>query len=272
MAGKKVESLEQVVQICQKSAGQQKSNWFSQCIAQCAYPITWLILHTPITATQIRLIALVTGLTGISFLISPSILGFLLASLFFQIWYLLDQVAVQMTEYRRLASFTDRFFYLLIHRSIEMTVVFGISYYAFLLTGIPLLILWGFLASIAILLLNLLTDMKFKIFFEIAPTGLPKFTVATLRESIQKIKERRGQEVVKNLDLRNLAKTLLFFFRETCESYALIGILTACAIAETIIKLPLDFRLALLLFYGTVIPAIAIIELIRLVLSADSQP
>ncbi len=191
MPGKKVEPLEQVVQICRKSGGQQKTNGVAQCIAQCAFPITWLLLHTPITPSQVRSIALIAGIIGISFLISPFILGFLLAAFSFQVWYLLDQVAVQMAEYRRVASFTDRFFYLLVHRFMEMAVIFSVSYYAFLLTGISFLVVWGFIASLSILLLNLLTDMKFKIFFEVAPTGLPKFTVATLQDSIQKIKEKR---------------------------------------------------------------------------------
>lgn len=249
-------------------------NWSARYLAKGSALLARLALPTGITARQLTSVSLIIGLVGLWLIALPSSLGFLLGALLLQVWYLIDRAATgPITGPPRTISLTGRFFNFLTHRFIEGATIYSIGLYSFLLTGIPLLAAWGFLASISVLFLNLLDAIKYKTFFETltgegtfklgGPLSSPEIEAIPLKEIIRNIKGGRIKGVI---PFKSLVKTAHSFLRKTCKTHPLINILTVSATLEATGKFPVDLRLALLLFYGVAIPLVVIIEIVYLTL------
>lgn len=248
-----VESLKELNSICQKSRYKQVGNWMVRHILRdAALPITWLLLHTPVTANQVTLFSLLLGLAGTVLFAFPSNHFFLTGCVFLQLWYLLDHVDGQIARYRKSASLTGRFFDFLMHHLIHAPVFFSLGFYAFRVTGFIFLIVWGFITSLSVILLNMMNDIRCKAFFE-ALTEKEAFYVIKSPEATSKTTQNRtksfGQQVISHL-------------HKLVEIHVLMNILTGLAVLNTWLGLgnP-DLRFYAFLFYGSATPFLTITKI-----------
>ncbi|MBI3307217.1 MAG: CDP-alcohol phosphatidyltransferase family protein [Candidatus Omnitrophica bacterium] len=247
-----VESLKELNKICQKPRYKEVGNWMVRHILRdAALPITWLLLHTPVTANQVTLVSLLIGLWGIFFFSVPGSGFFLLGSLLLQLWYYLDHVEGQIARYRKTACLTGRFFDFLTHHIIHGVIFFSLGFYAFHATGLIFFILWGALTSFLMMIFNLLQDTKYKTFFEKLMTTK---TIQIKGPDDKAPSENRNSSKKKP----GIFSTAFSFFHKLSEIHVLMNILTIASILQVVMKLSYDLRLPLLAVYGLVTPVLAV--------------
>ncbi len=254
MVFKKVESLNELKSICQKPNYREVGNWYARrVIRDAALPITRLLLYTGITAHQVTTISLIVALIGIAFLALPSAFIFFLGTLLLQLWYLLDHVDGQIARYRKTSCLTGRFFDFITHHMTHGLIFFSLGYYGFELSGIPLIVVWGFLTSIFTMLFNLLSDTKYKTFFEALSGGKSFEIVPSSHEPLSSLSTPLIQRALKKI---------YSFCHKLVEIHVLMNILTVSALLNLLPWFPMDLRVALLLFYGTVIPLLTLSKIV----------
>ena len=280
-----VESLEELGPICQKPNYREVGNWYARrVIRDAALPITRLLLYTGVTANQVTAISLILGLLGISLFASPSPIVFLLGTFLLQVWYLLDHVDGQIARYRKTSSLTGRFFDFLTHHLIHGVIFFSLGYYGFGLSGISLLVVWGFLASLLMMLFNLLSDTKYKTFFEalsgergfeivtsekteeVRPTrvkgGILERITSFCEKCLGLVKRRRFRQLFSGHSIKEAFRGIYSFCHKLSEIHVLMNILTVSSLLNLMPTFPIDLRLALLLFYGTTVPLMTLVKII----------
>ena len=247
-----VESLKELNKICQKPRYKEVGNWMVRNILRdAALPITWLLLHTSVTANQVTLFSLILGLAGISFFMLPGAGWFLAGALFLQIWYLLDHVDGQIARYRKTASMTGRFFDFVMHHILHGALLFPLGYYAYFRTKDELFILWGFAAAFSMTVFNMLYDVQYKTYFE-------------------KLSQMKSVEIMQPSPLPSPAtqergkRSERHFFsllHKACEMHVMMNVLTGAALLEFFLLKTVDTRFFLFLFYGLAAPCIAIVKI-----------
>ncbi len=242
-----VESLSELNKICQKPRYREAGNWMvRKFLRDAALPVTWLLLHTPVTANQVTLVSLLIGLMGIGLFACPSPGAFLWGVILLQLWYFLDHVDGQIARYRKTACLTGRFFDFLTHHVIHGALFFALGFYAFGKLGSPRWIVWGALASFSIMIFNLLQDTKTKTFVE--KLMAVKTVEVKSPPAVSSFVETKRSGLHRTFSL----------LHKLCEIHVLMNILTAAAILQFALRLPLDFRLILLVAYGVIMPILAI--------------
>ncbi len=230
-----VESLKKLGEICQKPRYKEVGNWMVRHILRdAALPITWLLLHTNISANQVTLISLLAGLFGIALFSFKSQTCFLLGAILVQLWYFLDHVDGQIARYRKTASLSGRFFDFMTHHIIHGVIFFSLGIYCFNETSHFYYVVLGFIASLCILLFNMTSDTKYKTFFE-------QFNLAT--HVLVKAKTRSDQ---KRKD--SITKQIYSLLHKLVEIHVLMNILTVSAILQLFWS-GYDLRLWLFWFY-----------------------
>src|SRR3989338_5676458 len=144
-----VESLKKLSEICQKPRYKKVGNWMVRHILRdAALPVTWLLLHTPITANQVTFFSLVIGIVGIGLFsaLAPSL--FLAGTILLQLWYFLDHVDGQIARYHKTVSITGRFFDFLTHHIIHGVIFFSLGICMYQITRNFYLVIWGFVLSL----------------------------------------------------------------------------------------------------------------------------
>ena len=212
-----------------------------------ALPVTWLLLHTPVTANQVTGFSLLVALAGILFFAFPSSAAFLTGAVLLQLWYLLDHVDGQIARYRKAASLTGRFFDYLMHHVTHSVIFFSLGFYVYRLTGSLFWLLWGFVTSVGMTTFNLIYDTKYKTFME--------------RLSALRLFRVKGPEAAGPVPHPQNQKTLRKIFsllHKSIEIHVLMNTLTLSAILETFLEFPVDLRGVLVVFYGLVIPFVTI--------------
>ena len=241
-----VESLKELSRFCQKPRYKEVGNWMVRYILRdLALPITWLLLHTPVTANQVTGFSLVVGLAGVIFLAFPPKAMFLAGTLLLQIWYLLDHVDGQIARYRKTVSLTGRFFDYLMHHVIHGALFFGLTFYVYQTSARPFWILWGFLTSLSMMTFNLIQDVKYKTFMD-KLAGIKAFRV-------------RAGELAGSSSSPGDQKTVRKIFsllHKSFEIHVAMNLLTLAAFLESFGKIPFDLRVGLAVFYGVVVPVV----------------
>ncbi|MDD5218263.1 MAG: CDP-alcohol phosphatidyltransferase family protein [Candidatus Omnitrophica bacterium] len=252
-----VESIKELNRICQKPRYKEVGNWMVRNILrEAALPATWLLLHTSVTANQVTVASLIVGLAGIGALVFHPTACFVLGVFLIQLWYYLDHVDGQIARYRHTVSLTGRFLDFLTHHIMHGTVLFGLGFYVFRLTGNSFFMLWGFVASMAILSFNMIHDVKYKAYCE-KMYGAKSIEVL----ASEKTGSPEPPAVGGGLD----AKKIFSFLHKICEIHVLMNILTACAVLQIFFGTALDYRAILFFVYAVVAPVIAIVKMTYIV-------
>lgn len=245
-----VESLKELNKICQKPHYKEKGNWMVRhFLRDAALPMTWLLLHTSVTAHQVTLISLIIGLIGACVFMIKATGAFLIACLLLQFWYYLDHVDGQIARYRKTVSLTGRFFDFITHHIIHGAIIFPLGFYASRITSNSFFAIWGFFASLAMMSFNLIYDTQYKTFFE-------KFQDM---DKIETVKHPTSAGASQNHSKTSLSKKVFSFLHKSCEIHVMMNVLTLAAFLQWLLKTP-DLRILLFLYYGIAAPAIAIIK------------
>ena len=242
-----VESLKELNHLCQKPDYKTKGNWYVRTILRdAALPMTWLLLHTRVTANQVTLGSLAIGLAGICLLATPGAGPFGAGVLLLQLWYYLDHVDGQIARYRKTASLTGRFLDFLTHHIVHAALFFSLGYFNFILTGRSLFVAWGFVSVLSIMAFNMIHDVKYKTFFEkLAQNG----------GSIKKL-SGPGQ----NGSMSSASKKVFSFLHKTCEIHVMMNALTLSAPIQ-IFLINRELRMPLFIIYGSLAPILALSKL-----------
>ncbi len=244
-----VESFKELNQLCQKPDYKTKGNWYVRTILrEAALPMTWLLLHTPVTANQVTLISLFVSFLGMFFLAVSGEAAFLTGVLLVQLWYYLDHVDGQIARYRKTACLTGRFLDFLTHHIVHTTLFFALGFYCYAVTASVVFIVWGFFSALAILTFNSIHDLKYKTFFEkLQQNGgiIPK-----QRDAFRKAPQGAVPR----------AKRFFSFAHKCCEIHVMMNILTLGALIQLVFS-TMDLRLFLFWVYGLVAPGIAVAKI-----------
>ncbi|MFH1800858.1 MAG: CDP-alcohol phosphatidyltransferase family protein [Candidatus Omnitrophota bacterium] len=245
-----IESLKELNRICQKPDYKTQGNWYVRTILRdAALPMTWLLLHTGVTANQVTLTSLAVSLAGMIFLSIPGTSAFLAGVVLLQLWYYLDHVDGQIARYRKTDCLTGRFLDFLTHHIVHTALFFALGFHVFQVTGSALFALWGFVNSLAILVFNIAHDVKYKTFFE---------AIAKQRTVTLTIQEETGSCKVSG-EPASLKRRLFSLAHKLCEIHVMMNILTLGAVVQIFVSV-FDIRTVLFLIYGFLAPAISIIK------------
>lgn len=252
-----VESLKELNQICQKPRYHEVGNWMVRhFLRDTALPITWLLLHTPITANQVTAASLVLGVAGMILFSFSSPLSFLTGTLLLQTWYLLDHVDGQIARYRKTACLSGRFFDFMTHHVIHSVVLFSLGAYGARATGETLFLVLGFIGSLAMTLFNLTHDTRHKTFYEALKAG-GSFKVVEPPET--------GKSAENKQEGRSGLRRLLSVLHKGCEIHVLMNLLTLCAFLQVFVTRDIDYRLILFWGYSLVVPFLAAAKIFYLI-------
>ncbi len=253
-----MESLKELNQICQKPKYREVGNWMVRHILRdAALPITWLLLHTQVTANQVTLASFAIALLGVIFLAIPSNGFFMFGVIFLQLWYLFDHVDGQIARYRKTASLTGRFFDFMMHQIVHPCIFFGLAFYVYGITERSIFLIWGFVTCLSMIVFNAIHDTKYKTFFE---------RLAVLGSSFKIVPPKNAtitEQVAVNF--QPAFKKIFSILHKISEVHVLMNVLTAAALIQLL--LPVDFRFFLFLVYGTIVPAIAITKITYLIVN-----
>ncbi len=230
-----VESIKELNKLCQKPHYKEVGNWMVRHILRdAALPVTWLLLHTSITANQVTLVSLIVALIGIFLMALPSTQMFVAGTFLLQLWYLLDHVDGQIARYRKTACLSGRFFDFIMHHLIHGALFFALGVYYFYMTSQFFYIILAYIASLSAILFNLTHDAKYKTFFE-------QFSLArviTMKDNPASQKKKKG----------SILKQIYSVLHKLIEIHVFMNILTASAVAQMFFT-RLDFRFWLFWFY-----------------------
>ncbi len=245
-----VESLKALNKICQKPDYKTKGNWMVRRILRpAALPITWLLLHTSVTANQVTGSAILLGLLGNIALAATGTGWFLTGTILLQIWYLLDHVDGQIARYRKTSGLTGRFYDFLMHHLIHGTLPFALGWYTFAITEIPVWILIGFIGSISLMLFNMLYDIQYKTFFE-KILAMPQITKKPQETAVEEKSESHTDWRRKGFSAAH----------KSIEMHVLMNTLTAGAFVEFFFFPDAPFRGFFCLLYCLLIPALTVMK------------
>ena len=249
-----VEPLKELNQICQKPRYREVGNWMVRhFLRDAALPVTWLLLHTSVTANQVTIISLIMGLVGIYFFAIPSAGFFLTGAILLELWYFLDHVDGQIARYRKTACLSGRFFDFITHHLIHGVIFFSLGLYALQVTGKLFCVLLGFTASVAMIFFNLTSDTKYKTFVE------------ALIDSGRSIKIDKGASRPESKGALNLFQSIYSTLHKLSEIHVLMNLLTLFAFLEFVMKIKFDFRYGVLIFYGLAVPVLTLVKITYLI-------
>jgi len=210
-------------------------------------PVTWLLLHTSVTANQITIVSLAIAMIAMLFLAIPGIAAFFAGVLFLQLWYYLDHVDGQIARYRKTASLTGRFLDFLTHHIVHTALFLSFGFYGYAASGAVLFIIWGCIAALAMASFNVMHDVKYKTFFE--KLSLEGGTIQPLAAGS-----------ANSAPLKSIPRRCFSLVHKACEIHVMINVLSLAAIVQIFIS-KVDFRFILFMLYGAIAPFITVTKL-----------
>jgi phosphatidylglycerophosphate synthase len=116
-------------------------------MANCAKPLTWLLLHTNITANQVTTLSMVLALIGSALMIPGIFLLSLIGLFLFCMFMLLDHTDGQVARYRNQVSSAGLYLDSRVHHLVEPTFFICTGIGAFISSGNVLYLFAGICTS-----------------------------------------------------------------------------------------------------------------------------
>ncbi|MDP2923632.1 MAG: CDP-alcohol phosphatidyltransferase family protein [Candidatus Omnitrophota bacterium] len=223
-----VENLKDLNAICQKKDYKTKGNWMARHITRdMALVLSWLLLHTPITANQVTLFSLVAGGLGCVMFAHGSKVAMAVGAILLQLWYLLDHVDGQIARYRKQVTLTGVYFDYVSHYLIHIGIFFGIGYGIFASSGNLFYFIMGITAGMGVTFLNLIYDVQYKAYF----SKIIKLDVIFLKRGQEEESQTKSKHVYENI-----LKGIFSFLHKLCEVHVLMNIITFIAVFSLFIN------------------------------------
>ena len=126
-----VVKIEDIKKICQEPRRQHDTKYGIYIARNISRYITWLMLHTSITANGFTLFFLIFGIFLCAFFLKGSYVYNLIGMLMFNIWYILDHVDGEIARYRKTVTTTGIYLDVMAHYIVHpaMFICIGIGLY-----------------------------------------------------------------------------------------------------------------------------------------------
>lgn len=159
--------LREMERLCQKPDHRRLGTWMARRIARpAALRVTWLVAPWGVTANMATLAAWAAAFGAAACLAWGSALGWLLAAVMLQLWYLLDHVDGQLARLRGTASLDGVQLDYLMHHTVNLLVPAGAGFGMFAATAKTEWLFAGFAWGVGLLLVTLHHDARYKAFVE----------------------------------------------------------------------------------------------------------
>ncbi len=215
-----VPSLPKLNELCQKPNYKTVGNWMVRHIERpAALYVTWVLLHTPVTAHQVTVGCMLSAVWGGFLLAAGTAESFLAGSLVWQLWYLLDHVDGQIARYRGTSSNEGLFFDYLMHHVATFAFLFGAAWGLYEASGEVLALFWGYLAAVSVAMIGILNDCQSKTVF----TALMK-RPGTFRVNPDPLKA-----VGKMPPGLSLPRRIFSLVHKSCEGHVVMNLFTVFA-------------------------------------------
>jgi len=245
-----VEKLTKLRKIAQKPNYRKIGNLMARYITRdMALPLTWLLLHTPITANQVTAFSIVIGIAGSLFFAVNCAFAYIFAAVLLQFWYLLDHVDGQIARYRKKESITGLFLDYIGHHLVHALIPIGVGLGAYRVTGNIIWVILSDAAAVGIILLNLLNDCRYKAYYGYL-FKWKSFAVAGRAAEVEGLPAGR---------VKRLARYIFSYMHKFCEVHVMMNVVTALALAYPLFK---DGPLYFTAFYAFMAPFVSISKLI----------
>ncbi|MBF0215759.1 MAG: CDP-alcohol phosphatidyltransferase family protein [Candidatus Omnitrophica bacterium] len=140
-----METIRELEIRCQHPRRNTDDWYMMNILRKVSVRITWLLLHTPISANGVTLTFIVTGFVICGVFLFATKPAFLIGAIGLQFWYTLDMVDGEIARYRDQMGATGRFFDYMAHYIVHPWFFMSIGFGLYLRYGI----FWVFLLSIA---------------------------------------------------------------------------------------------------------------------------
>jgi len=146
-----VESVKELKKICQN----RRIPWYGRTFKRkISIYLTYLFLHTPITANQVTLLFVIIGLMG-ALLLATGSRGYLIMGAFLLFLHtILDSVDGEVARYRKTVSSTGIFLELMGHNIVYPSVFICLSFGAYQICHSVTIFAFGFSAALSIFLIR----------------------------------------------------------------------------------------------------------------------
>ncbi len=153
--------------LCQKPDHRRVGNWMARHVTRpAALQITRVIAPSGISAHAVTLLAWAWGMAGAAAFAWGTIWGWVAGAATLQVWYLLDHVDGQIARLRGTASLDGVQLDYLMHHTVNLLVPLGVGYGLSVRTGEPIWHAGGLVWGVALLLITLQHDARYKTFFK----------------------------------------------------------------------------------------------------------
>lgn len=144
-----VETPRELRKICQ-SVPSASSSWYVINVQRrLSIYITWLLLHTPISANQVTVLFIIIGLIGALFLTFGTKWYFVSGAFLLLLYGILDCVDGEIARYRKTESSTGIFLELMGHNIVDSSVFVCLSFGIYRTHHNVIILILGFIATIS---------------------------------------------------------------------------------------------------------------------------
>ena len=169
-----MESIKTLREICQ-APRREVDNWRIKHIARKpSIYITWVLLHTPITATGATFLFLLTGLIASAIFIFGTRYAFLTGSILLQLWYIMDMVDGEIARYKKQTSQTGIYFECIVHYIVHFFVFISIGLGLYRHYTDPSMLLASILAGYSVCMITASSDVFDAVLYQKICRGLQK--------------------------------------------------------------------------------------------------
>lgn len=160
-------SLDELRCRCQKQDHPRLGNWMARHVARpAALRVTRIVAPWGVSANTATLAAWTCGIAAVASLAVGTIGAWLLGAALLQVWYLLDHVDGQLARLHGTASLDGVQLDYLMHHTINLLVPVGMGCGLLMRTAEPLWALAGLSGGVALLLITLHHDARYKSFIQ----------------------------------------------------------------------------------------------------------
>ncbi|HUT09763.1 MAG TPA: CDP-alcohol phosphatidyltransferase family protein [Thermoguttaceae bacterium] len=220
-------SLAELELRCQKPDYRRVGNWMARRVSRpAALRITWLIAPWGISANMATLAAWACGVAAAAGFGWGTMWGFAAGAALLQIWYLLDHVDGQLARLCGTASLDGVQLDYLMHHTIHLLVPLGIGWGLFARTAEPLWAAGGLVWGLALLLLTLHHDARYKAFTQ---------RLKRVRGLLHVFGGGGARPVPQPSIPRRPLKLVGWVARKACEMHVIVNVLGLAALVQWLV-------------------------------------